>query len=67
MEKRVKIFVADSPFELEDQINEFNEDHPGKLYDIKYQYAFAYDNASQIISSDIETYTALLIYIPGEE
>lgn len=68
MEKRVKIFVSDSPFDLEDRVNQFLEETEGSYKDIKYNYAFTHDPTSTDIEteSSLETYSALLIYTPGE-
>lgn len=60
MEKRVRIFVDASPYDLEAELNNFLDETIGKLHDIVYQAV--YDNLK-----DCMEYSSILVYTPEEQ
>lgn len=57
MEKRIKIFTGDNPYDVEEVVNNFLEDMLGKLHDVIFDVAFD-------PHIDGLEYTSVLVYTP---
>jgi hypothetical protein len=60
MEKRIKIFLGDNPYDVEDVVNRFLKAMTGKLHDVIFDVAFDPHIAGL-------EYTAVLVFTPEEE
>lgn len=60
MEKRIKIFTGDNPYDVEEMINKFLERRCSKLHDVLFDIAFD-------PHIDGLEYTSVLVYTPEEE
>lgn len=60
MEKRIKIFTGDNPYDVEEVVNNFLEIRVGKLHDIIFDVELDHH-------IDGLEYTMVLVYTPEEE